>query len=71
MMSSYFPLRDAMEQLFASSFNAPQGFTEQMGFPTATVHATDDDVVVELAVPGGDAGCPDHLDNRRDGHHQR
>jgi HSP20 family protein len=52
MMSSYFPLRDAMERLFESSFIAPQGFTGQMGFPTANVHVTDVDVVVELAVPG-------------------
>ena len=52
MTPSYFPLRDAIDRLFESSFIAPQGFTGQMDFPTANVHATDDDVVVEMAVPG-------------------
>jgi HSP20 family protein len=52
ILSSYFPLRDAMERLFESSFIVPQGLTGQMEFPTATVHATDNHVVVKLAVPG-------------------
>lgn len=52
MTSSYFPLRDAIDRLFENSVIAPQGFTEQFGFPTAKVRATDDDVVVEMAVPG-------------------
>lgn len=52
MTPSYFPLRDAIDRLFESSFIAPQGFTGQIGFPTANVHATDHDVVVEMAVPG-------------------
>lgn len=52
MTPSYFPLRDAIDHLFESSFIAPQSFTGQMGVPTATVRATDDDVLVEMAVPG-------------------
>lgn len=50
--TSYFPLRDAIDRLFESSFIAPSGFTGQLTFPTANVRATDDDVIVELAVPG-------------------
>src|SRR5690349_4093860 len=32
--------------------SSPPGLTGPMGFPTATVHATDEDVVIELAIPG-------------------
>jgi HSP20 family protein len=49
---NYFPLRDAIDRLFESSFIAPQGFSGEMGMPSASVRTTDDDVVVELAVPG-------------------
>ena len=49
---NYFPLRDAIDRLFESSFIAPQGFGGEIGAPSASVRTTEDDVVVELAVPG-------------------
>jgi HSP20 family protein len=52
MSPGYFPLRDAIDRLFESSFIAPQSLAGQMSFPPAGVRATDDDVVVELAIPG-------------------
>lgn len=49
---SYLPLRDAIDRLFEGSFIAPQMFGGQTGFPAANVHMTDDDLVIEMAVPG-------------------
>ncbi|HEX8918854.1 MAG TPA: Hsp20/alpha crystallin family protein [Chloroflexota bacterium] len=50
--SNYLSLRDAMNRLFESSYITPQMYGEQTFFPTLNLHATDDDVVAEIAVPG-------------------
>lgn len=47
----YLPLRDAMNQLFETSFITPQGMG-QGGFPAADLYVTDNDVLVEMAIPG-------------------
>src|SRR5436309_10488783 len=49
----YLPLRDALDQLFESSFLTPQFFSGAGGgFPPSDLYISDDDVIVELAVPG-------------------
>jgi HSP20 family protein len=50
--SNYLSLRDAMNSLFESSYITPRMFGEQSFFPTLNLHATDDDVVAEIAIPG-------------------
>ncbi|GAC1325991.1 MAG: hypothetical protein NVS2B16_08080 [Chloroflexota bacterium] len=52
MSGEYLPLRDAMERLFEGSFISPQSFGGQGTYPPADLFVTDDDVIVELAVPG-------------------
>jgi HSP20 family protein len=52
MMGNYLPLRDAIDRLFEGSVISPQMVGGQAGFPAANVHVTDDDVIVEMAVPG-------------------
>jgi HSP20 family protein len=52
MSGEYLPLRDAMERLFAGSIIAPQSFGGEGTFPPADVYVTDEEVMVELAVPG-------------------
>lgn len=52
MSGSYFPLRDAIDRLFESSVVAPPGFSGNFGFPTANVLADDEDIVIEMAIPG-------------------
>lgn len=47
----YLPLRDAIDRLFEGSFISPQSLT-QGGFPAADLYTNDDDVVIELAIPG-------------------
>jgi HSP20 family protein len=44
------PLRDAMDQLFAQSYITPTTFAG--GFPPADLYTTDNEVVLEMAVPG-------------------
>jgi HSP20 family protein len=48
----YVPLRDAIDRLFEGSFIAPQMMSGQTGFSSANVHVSDDDVIIEMAVPG-------------------
>ena len=52
MTGSYLPLREAMDRLFEGSFISPQLFSGQGTFPAANLHITDDDVIIEMAVPG-------------------
>src|SRR5450759_4887946 len=52
MTSEYLPLRDVMERLFEGSVITPQVFNGQGTFPPVDLFVTDDDVIVELAVPG-------------------
>jgi HSP20 family protein len=53
MTGEFVPLRDIMQQLVEGSFITPQSFTGQGTFPPVDLYVTDDDVIVELAVPGG------------------
>ena len=48
----YVPLRTAIDQLFEGSFLNPQMFGTQAGFPQTDVHVSENDVTVEMAVPG-------------------
>jgi len=48
----YLPLRDAIDQLFEGSFITPQALSAQGSFPSVDVHTTDDDVVIDMALPG-------------------
>ena len=48
----YLPLRDAMDQLLEGSFITPHVFSGQGAFPPVDMHVTDDDVLLEVAVPG-------------------
>ncbi|MBV9282839.1 MAG: Hsp20/alpha crystallin family protein [Chloroflexi bacterium] len=48
----YLPLRDAMQRLFEGSVITPGFFAGQGGFPPVDAYLTEDDFVVELAVPG-------------------
>jgi HSP20 family protein len=52
MTSEYLPLRDVMERLFEGSVITPQVFERQGTFPPVDLFVTEDDVIVELAVPG-------------------
>lgn len=52
LTGEYLPLRDAMERLFEGSVITPQVFGAQSTFPPVDLFVTDDDVIVELAVPG-------------------
>ena len=52
MSGSYLPLREAMDRLFEGSFISPQMLSGQSGAPPANVHVTDDDVIIDMAVPG-------------------
>jgi HSP20 family protein len=47
----YLPLREAMERLFEGSIIGPQ-FISQGGFPPADLFMTQDNVVIEMAIPG-------------------
>lgn len=46
----FMPLRDAMDRLFAESFITPTGTSG--GWPPADLYTNDNDVVVEMSVPG-------------------
>lgn len=46
-----YPLRDAIDRLFEGSVISPQSLS-QGGFPPADLYTTDEDVVIEMAVPG-------------------
>lgn len=48
--SGYVPLRDAIDRLFAQSFITPT--SSGIGFPPADMTVTDNDVILDLAVPG-------------------
>jgi HSP20 family protein len=50
--AGYMPLRDAIDQLFEGSFITPQSLGPQGNFPPVDMHLTEDDVVIEIAVPG-------------------
>jgi HSP20 family protein len=52
MTGSYVPLRDAIDQLFEGSFITPQLMAGHQAFPPVDVHLTEDDLVLEMAVPG-------------------
>jgi HSP20 family protein len=49
MLGSYLPLREMMDRLFEGNFIIPTG---QQTFPPANLRVTDNDVIVEMAVPG-------------------
>lgn len=49
--SGGYPLRDAIDRLFEGSVISPQSFG-QGGFPPADLYMTDEDVIIELAIPG-------------------
>src|SRR5579884_406219 len=50
MTGGYLPLRDAIDRLFAESFITPStGFGN---FPPSDLYTTDNDVVLEMAIPG-------------------
>lgn len=49
---NYLPLREAMDRLFDGSFISPQMIGGQNAFPAANVHVSDDNLVIEMAVPG-------------------
>lgn len=49
--SGGYPLRDAIDRLFEGSVISPQSFG-QGGFPPADLYTTDEDVIVEMAIPG-------------------
>jgi HSP20 family protein len=46
----YLPLRDAIDRLFAESVITPSSFSG--GFPPADLFVTENDIVLEMAVPG-------------------
>lgn len=48
----YLPLRDAMNQLFEGSFIQPGFWQSQGTFPPVDLFVTDDDVIIDMAVPG-------------------
>jgi len=48
----YLPLRDAIDQLFEGSFITPQVFSGQAGNTPVDLYVTEEDVVVDMAVPG-------------------
>jgi HSP20 family protein len=50
--TGYLPLREAIDQLFEGSFITPGSLTGQSTFPPVDMHISDDDVVVEMAIPG-------------------
>jgi HSP20 family protein len=50
--SGYVPLRDAINQLFEGSFITPQTMGGTTAFPPTDLYLTEDDVVIEMAVPG-------------------
>lgn len=54
MTGNYLPLRDAIDHLFEGSFISPQMLSGQGVFPQANVRVTDDDVIIEMAIPGAD-----------------
>src|SRR5690348_6224453 len=55
----YLPLRDVIDQLFEGSVISPAMLGGQGGFPPVDMHVTDDDVVLEMAIPGAK---PDNID---------
>jgi HSP20 family protein len=52
--AGYVPLRDAIDQLFEGSFITPGSFSGQSGHPAVDLYVSDDDVVLEMALPGAD-----------------
>lgn len=53
-MGGNLPLRDAIDRLFEGSFISPQSLSAG-GFPVADLYVTDEDVVVEMAIPGANS----------------
>jgi HSP20 family protein len=47
----FLPLRDAIDQLFETSFITPQ-LLSGGGFPLTDIFVTEDDVLVQMAIPG-------------------
>ncbi|MDQ2741096.1 MAG: Hsp20/alpha crystallin family protein [Chloroflexota bacterium] len=47
----YMPLRDAIDHLFQGSIITPQALG-QGGFPPTDLYTTDDNVIIEMAIPG-------------------
>lgn len=57
--SNYLPLRDAIDRLFAGSVISPTLLGGPMeGWPPTDMYVTDDDVVVQMAIPGAN---PDEI----------
>src|ERR1700730_6982598 len=50
--SGYLPLREAIDQLFEGSFIAPNSLGAQSASPLVDMHVNEDDVILEMAVPG-------------------
>ena len=50
--TDYLPLREAMNHLFEGSFISPVSFGEGAVFPPVDLAVSDDEVIVEMAVPG-------------------
>jgi len=59
MSGGYLPLRDAIDRLFEGSFITPQLLPGQASFPSSNLHVTEDEVVLESAVPGA---SPENID---------
>lgn len=52
MSGGYVPLRDAMNQLLEGSFITPSVMGASSGFPQTDMHISEDDIVLEIALPG-------------------
>lgn len=50
--AGFMPLRDAMDRLFEGSYVPGMGASISSAFPPTDMHATDNEIVVSLAVPG-------------------
>lgn len=50
--TDYLPLREAMNHLFEGSFISPLSFGEGAAFPPVDLSVSDDEVIVDMAVPG-------------------
>jgi HSP20 family protein len=50
--SGYLPLRDAIDRLFADSVIAPHLMGGQAWMPSTDMHATDNEVVLSMSIPG-------------------
>lgn len=51
--TSYLPLRDAIDRLFAGSVISPSLLSGSLeGWPPTDIYMTDDDVIIQMAIPG-------------------